>query len=80
MKVIGFNGGHRKGFNTKSLVRTILEDAEQKGAETKLYDLAKIYISGCIGKSDLIACTRITEESTIIYFYYKRGLYLGTQF
>jgi len=54
-KVIGFNGSPRKSFNTKSLVKTILEGAEKKGAETKLYDLAKMNIGGCIG---CVACRR----------------------
>jgi len=41
-KVICFNGNPRKEFNTESLVKKVLE-----GAETKLYNLAKMNISGC---------------------------------
>ncbi len=47
MKVIGINGSPRKGFNTEELVNKILEGAASKGAETKIYNLAKLDISPC---------------------------------
>jgi len=30
MKVIGFNGSPRKGFNTENLVKTVLDGVEKK--------------------------------------------------
>jgi len=55
MKVIGFNGSPRKGFNTEQLVNKVLEGAEKKGAETKLFNLAKMDISPCRA---CLACRR----------------------
>jgi len=55
MKVIGFNGSPRKGFNTETLVKSVLEGAEKKGAETHLYNLINMDISPCRG---CLACRR----------------------
>ncbi len=55
MKVIGFNGSPRKGFNTEQLVNKVLEGARNKGAETKLYNLTKMDISPCRA---CLACRR----------------------
>lgn len=55
MKVTGFNGSPRVGFNTESLVSRVLEGAEKSGAETQLFNLARMDISGCRG---CLACRR----------------------
>ena len=54
-RVTGFCGSPRKGLNTESLVKKVLEGAENKGAEIKLYNLAKMNISGCKG---CLACRK----------------------
>ncbi len=55
MKVLGFNGSPRRGFNTEKLVQTVLEGAEQKGAETTMFNLASMNISACKG---CLACRK----------------------
>lgn len=72
MKVIGINASPRKGGNTATLVETVLKGAARKGAETKLVDLSKLKMNGCLGcdacKQDLGHCaqkddlTRLMEE------------------
>lgn len=47
MKILGFIGSPRKGENTDVLVNHILEKANANGAETKLYDICEMDISGC---------------------------------
>ncbi len=39
MKVLGFMGSPRKGGNTEVMLRTILEGAREKGAETEMFSL-----------------------------------------
>ncbi|MEM3018442.1 MAG: flavodoxin family protein [Candidatus Bathyarchaeia archaeon] len=48
MKIIGFNGSPRKGWNTYRLVESALRGAESKGAETELINLYDLKFSGCI--------------------------------
>jgi len=48
MKVVGFVGSPRIGGNTERLVKRILSGASAKGAETKMYNVAKLKISGCL--------------------------------
>jgi multimeric flavodoxin WrbA len=49
MKVIGIVGSPRVGGNTDQLVQQILAGAAEKGAETKIYNLATMNIGGCLG-------------------------------
>lgn len=46
-KILGFSGSPRKHGNTGLLVEKILSGAKEKGAETKLFNLAELKISGC---------------------------------
>jgi multimeric flavodoxin WrbA len=47
MKVIAFNGGPRKTWNTATLLEKTLEGAASKGAETKLIHLYDLDFKGC---------------------------------
>lgn len=47
MKVVGLVGSPREDGSTDALVREVLEGAEEAGAETRLYNLAQMDISGC---------------------------------
>lgn len=49
MKVLGLTGSPREGGNTEKLVNAIIEGAEEKGAETKVYKLSKLDLSPCKG-------------------------------
>ena len=49
MKVIGIVGSARTGGNTETLVKNILSGAEDRGAETKLFNLCTMTIGGCQG-------------------------------
>jgi multimeric flavodoxin WrbA len=49
MKVVGFVGSPRKGGNTETCVNEILAGAAEKGAETKLFNIAHMNIKACQG-------------------------------
>jgi multimeric flavodoxin WrbA len=49
MKIVGFVGSPRKGGNTETCVDEILKGAAEKGAETKLYNIAHMNIKPCQG-------------------------------
>ena len=48
MKVLGFNGGPRKHWNTAMLLEKALEGAKSRGAETELIHLYDLNYKGCI--------------------------------
>ncbi|MBF0273878.1 MAG: flavodoxin family protein [Nitrospinae bacterium] len=48
-KIIGFVGSPRKEGNTEKLIKTVLEGAAEKGAETELIYLNDLNIRGCQG-------------------------------
>lgn len=47
MKILGFTGSPRNGSNTEILVEEALKGASDAGAETKIFDLSKIFIAPC---------------------------------
>ncbi len=47
MKLIAFNGSPRKKCNTATLLKSALEGAESKGAETELINLYSLDYTGC---------------------------------
>ena len=47
LKVIGFNGSPRKGWNTDQLLHKALEGARDAGATTKCYQLSDLKIHPC---------------------------------
>lgn len=49
MKILGIDGSPRKNGNTEKLVKTILQGAEENGAETRHYKVAMMNISPCLG-------------------------------
>jgi multimeric flavodoxin WrbA len=49
MKIIGIVGSPRVGGNTQQLVQQILAGAGENGAETKLFNVTTMKISGCSG-------------------------------
>ncbi len=55
MKVIGINGGARKGWNTDTLVKKALEGAASAGAETEMIELYAEPLKGCL---ECFACKR----------------------
>jgi multimeric flavodoxin WrbA len=48
MKLIAFNGGPRKHWNTAALLEKVLEGAESQGAQTELIHLYDLDFKGCI--------------------------------
>jgi multimeric flavodoxin WrbA len=60
MKVIAFNGGPRKTWNTATLLGKALEGAAAEGAETELIHLYGLNYKGCIS---CFACKRKGGES-----------------
>jgi multimeric flavodoxin WrbA len=48
MKIIGFNGGPRKEWNTATLLKKALEGASSQGAKTELIHLYDLDYKGCI--------------------------------
>lgn len=49
MKVVGFVGSPREKSNTEILVSLILAQKAKKGAQTKLFNLAKLNLKPCLG-------------------------------
>ena len=49
MKVLGLIGSPRTGGNTEKLFNAILEGAAEKGAEIKIYHLARMNLNPCKG-------------------------------
>jgi multimeric flavodoxin WrbA len=49
VKILGLEGSPRKNGNTEKLVKTILDGAAEKGADTTFYKLVKMNISLCLG-------------------------------
>ena len=47
LKVIGFNGSPRKGWNTDLMVKSALEGAKAAGAETKLIQINSLKFKPC---------------------------------
>lgn len=47
MKVLAISGSPTKSGNTETLIKSLLEGAESKGAETKLIRLSEKKINGC---------------------------------
>ena len=60
MKILGLEGSPRKNGNTEKLVKTILDGAAEKGADTTFYKLVKMNISLCLG------CTSCRETGTCV--------------
>ncbi len=56
MKIIAVNGSPRKNWNTARLLTAALEQAQAKGAETKLYHLYELNYKGC---QSCFACKRL---------------------
>lgn len=48
MKVVAFNGSARKGGNTATLLKQVLEEIAKEGIETELIELAGRAVPGCI--------------------------------
>lgn len=48
MKVVAFNGSARKGGNTATLLKQVLEEIAREGIETELIELAGRAVPGCI--------------------------------
>ena len=47
MKVLGFVGSPRRDGSTARLVKTILDSAQAKGAQTQCWQLSELKMSGC---------------------------------
>lgn len=56
MFVLGLNGSPRKGCNTSTLVRDVLDGAEAAGAKTRMVDLYDLTYDGCMS---CFACKRV---------------------
>jgi len=60
MKIIAFNGGPRREWNTAILLKKALEGASSQGAETELIHLYDLKYKGCIS---CFACKKKGGES-----------------
>ena len=60
MKVIAFNGGPRKKWNTATLLEKALGGAASKGAKTELINLYDLEFKGCVS---CLACKTIGGRS-----------------
>lgn len=60
MRVVGFNGSPRKGWNTETLVKKALEGAASAGAETELIQLYAEPLKGCL---ECFACKRTGNKT-----------------
>jgi multimeric flavodoxin WrbA len=47
MKVLAINGSHRKGKNTATMLRLVLEELEKGGAHTELLEISDLKIEFC---------------------------------
>lgn len=57
MKILAINGSHRKGQNTATLLRLVLEESEKGGAVTELVELVDYRIDYCL------SCNRCLREA-----------------
>jgi len=69
MKVIGVSGSPRRGGNTETLLREVLQGAEEAGAETRLFILSGMNISpcrhcdGCLAEGECV----VKDDMWLIY-------------
>lgn len=58
MRVIAINGGPRRGWNTDTLLKNMLDGAASKGAATEMVNLYDLQYKGCVS---CLACKRRIE-------------------
>ena len=63
MKVIAFNGSPRKNANTLVAINTVFEQLHSENIETKIIDLYKYKIQGCIG---CMGCARNQNKACVL--------------
>lgn len=82
MKILAFNGSHRAGKGTASLIRAAFEEAEAKGCETELVELSQCDIGYCIGCNRCMAKPECTVHDDMQGLYEKMraadGIILGS--
>ena len=61
MKVLGIVGSNRRGGNTETLVREVLDTAAQKGVKTELVFLSDFQLSPC---NACHVCDRVSPPRT----------------
>ena len=70
MNVLGLSGSPRTGANTDILVQQVLEGSAAEGADTKMFKLADLNITGCRGcfqcKQQQDACV-IDDDMQTVY-------------
>ncbi|MFA6810442.1 MAG: flavodoxin family protein [Desulfoplanes sp.] len=68
--ILGISGSPRRGGNSESLLKTMLEGAEQAGAVTDAVFLREVTFSSCVGcercRKDKI-CTKFVDGMTLLY-------------
>lgn len=60
MKVLAISGSHRKGKNTATMLRLVLAELEDGGAQTELVEAASLEIKYCLACNH---CLRVAECS-----------------
>ncbi len=68
--ILGVSGSPRKNGNSDTLLRTILQGAEQAGARTQSVHLRNMVYSPCVGcercRKDKM-CTRFIDDMSVVY-------------
>lgn len=68
MKILAINGSHRKGRNTATLLRTVLDEAAALGASTELLELSDLNIKFCTSCNKCLSRSQcsITDDDMAI--------------
>lgn len=68
MKIIAINGSHRKGKNTATLLRAVIDEASIHGASTELLELTDYNIKYCLSCNKCLRQARcsITDDDMAI--------------
>jgi len=69
MKIVAVNGSHRKGKNTATLLRAVLNKAGELGASTELLELTDYNIKYCLSCNKCLRQTRCSitgDDMTVI--------------
>lgn len=82
MKILAFNGSHRAGKGTASLIEAALEEARAGGCETELIELSRCDIGYCIGCNRCLGKPECTVQDDMQELYEKMkaadGIILGS--
>ncbi len=83
MRVLAINGSHRKGKNTATLLKIVLEEAQSLGAETELVELVDYNIKPCAGCNQCLRVAKCSVEDDDMHILVQKllqadGIVLGS--